>query len=264
MFIQEKENSLVYMRSTLIPFRHLFSTRYGGVSRGEFATLNLLSGKGDDPENVYENYSRVAAFLGAGPDDCAVTRQVHGNTVRIVDENDKHRCLDPVPYEADGIVTAVPGLPIFCYTADCAPVLLCDPEARVIAAVHCGWRSSASDILKNALEAMASLGASPSLIRAAIGPAIGACCFETDDDVPNAFTAWLGDDTDGLFVRREDGKTLVDLRGANARRLVQLGVPEEQIDISTECTYCQHDKYWSHRWTRGRRGGQCAGIVLSA
>ena len=60
----------------------------------------------------------------------------------------------------------------------------------------------------------------------------------------------------------EDGKTLVDLRGANARRLVQLGVPEGQIDVSDECTICSHEKYWSHRWTKGRRGGQCAGIVL--
>ena len=264
MFREQNQNGLIYMTSDCIPYRHAFTTRIGGVSTGHLASLNLIGGHGDRPENIRENFRRVTALFGVGVNDCAVTKQVHGSTVRTVGLEDRHVCLSEVPYEADGIVTAVPGLPIFCYTADCAPVLLCDPEARVIAAVHCGWRSSASDILKNALEAMASLGASPSLIRAAIGPAIGACCFETDDDVPNAFTAWLGDDTDGLFVRREDGKTLVDLRGANARRLMQLGVPEEQIDISTECTYCQHDKYWSHRWTRGRRGGQCAGIVLSA
>ena len=109
---------------------------------------------------------------------------------------------------------------------------------------------------------MCSLGAAPSSVRAALGPAIGACCFETDDDVPDALSALLGGDTDGLFVRRRDGKTLVDLRGANARRLMQLGVPAEQIDISDECTFCSHEKYWSHRWTKGRRGGQCAGIVL--
>ena len=262
MFVQESENNLIFMRSDRIPFRHLFSTRYGGVSGGDFATLNLLSDKGDEPENVRENYRRVAAILGAGPDDCAVTKQVHGNTVRIVTESDRHECLTPVPYEADGIVTATQGLPIFCYTADCVPVLLCDHDARVIGAVHCGWRSSVSDILKNALDAFASLGASPASVRAALGPAIGACCFETDDDVPDAVAVWLGGDTDGLFKRREDGKTLVDLRGANAHRLTQLGVPREQIDISDECTYCLHDKYWSHRWTRGRRGGQCAGIVL--
>ena len=264
MFFEENRNGLIYMRSTLIDFPHLFSTRFGGVSEGDFASLNTLSKKGDKPENVRENFRRIAAVLGAGPDDCAVTKQVHGNAVRIVNESDRHACLSTVPYEADGIVTAAEGLPVFCFTADCVPVLLCDPVSGVVAAVHCGWRSSVGDILKNALEAMASLGASCEGVRAALGPAIGACCFETDDDVPDAITAWLAGDIEGLFVRRGDGKTLVDLRGANARRLMQLGVPAEQIDISTECTFCSHEKYWSHRWTKGRRGGQCAGIVLPA
>ena len=142
------------------------------------------------------------------------------------------------------------------------PVLLWDSEGRAIGAVHCGWRSSVGDILKNALEAMGSLGAESSTICAAIGPAIGSCCFETDDDVPEAITAWLKGDTEGLFTKRADGKTLVDLRGANARRLMQLGVPSENIDVSDECTFCSHDKYWSHRYTRGRRGSQASVIML--
>ena len=88
---------------------------------------------------------------------------------------------------------------------------------------------------------MASLGTEVQDIRAAIGPSIGACCFETDDDVPDAVTAWLSGETEGLFVRRADGKTMVDLRLANARRLLQLGVPVQNIDLSDECTFCCHD-----------------------
>ena len=262
MFVQENENGLVYMRSTVIPLKHAFTTRYGGVSTGHLESLNLISSHGDEPENIRENFRRVAALFGAGPDDCAVTKQVHGNIVRTVTPADRHPCLSTVPYEADGIVTATPGLPLFCFTADCVPVLLCDAEAGVIGAVHCGWRSSASDILNNALQAMRALGAEPARISAAIGPAIGVCCFETDDDVPDAISAYLSGDTQGLFVRRADGKTMVDLRAANARRLVQLGVPAEQIDISDECTFCSHDKYWSHRYTKGKRGGQAACIAL--
>ena len=262
MFIEKHQGPLTYMTSSLIPLRHAFTTRYGGVSGGQFATLNLLSDKGDAPENVRENYRRVCALFGVGEDDCAVTRQVHGNVVRIVTAADKHACLSPVPYEADGVVTAEKGLPIFCFTADCVPVLLCDAEQGVVGAVHCGWRSSVGDILCNALSQMQSLGAKPESVCAAIGPAIGKCCFETDDDVPEAVTAWLGGDTEGLFRKRADGKTLVDLRAANARRLQQLGVPAEQIDISDECTFCSHDKYWSHRYTKGKRGGQAAGICL--
>ncbi len=262
MFIEENQNGLIYMRSSLIAAKHAFTTRFGGVSGGEFATLNLGSSRGDNPEAVRENYRRVCALFGADENGACVTNQVHKNGVRIVTGADRHICLGPVPYEVDGLVTAEKGLPIFCFTADCVPVLLWDCEGRAIGAVHCGWRSSVGDILKNALEAMGSLGAEPSTICAAIGPAIGRCCFETDDDVPEAITAWLNGDTEGLFTKRADGKTLVDLRGANARRLMQLGVPAENIDVSDECTFCSHDKYWSHRYTKGRRGSQASVIML--
>lgn len=262
MFIENKENELIYMTSSVIGARHLFTTRFGGVSTGIYASLNLGSNRGDDPEAVRENYRRVCAFLGAEIDAAAVTKQVHGAAVRTVSAADRHVCMSVVPYEADGIVTAEKGLPLLCFTADCVPALLCDAEAGVIGAIHCGWRSSVGDILKNAVEAMEALGARRGAICAALGPAIGKCCFETDDDVPLAIGSWLGGETGGLFTRRADGKTLVDLRGANKRRLLQLGLAEKNIDVSEECTFCSHDKYWSHRYTRGRRGSQAAGIVL--
>ena len=204
----------------------------------------------------------MCGLMGAGIDGMAVTRQVHKADVRIVTAADRHVCMSDVPYEADGIVTAEKGLPVMCMVADCVPVLLWDGENSVAGAIHCGWRSSVADILKNALEAMESLGAAPTSIRAAIGPSIGRCCFETDDDVPQAVEKYLSGDISGLFDRRADGKTMVDLRAANARRLMQLGVPAENIDISHECTFCSHDKYWSHRYTRGQRGSQAAVIVL--
>ena len=261
-FEELNEGGLVFMRSTLIPARHAFTTRYGGVSRGEFSSLNLGSNRGDDPEDVRENYRRVCALMGAGIDDCAVTKQVHGNTVRVVTEADRHVCMSNVPYEADGLVTNTRGLPIMCFVADCVPALLCDGENSVIAAVHCGWRSSAADILGETVKKMCALGARPESIHAAMGAAIGRCCFETDDDVPQAVEKYLDGDTEGLFDRRADGKTMVDLRAANARRLIQLGLKAENIDISQECTMCSHEKYWSHRYTKGRRGSQAAAIVL--
>lgn len=261
-FVENRSGELVYMTSTVIPARHAFTTRYGGVSRGTLSSLNLGSNRGDDPECVRENYRRVCALMGAGINDCAVTKQVHGNVVRIVDENDRHVCLSDVPYEADGIVTAVRGMPIFCFVADCVPVLLCDDVHGVVGAIHCGWRSSVTDILGEALRQMQTLGAKPENIFAAQGASIGRCHFETDDDVPQAVEKYLSGDTEGLFDRRADGKTMVDLRAANARRLIQLGVPAENIDISHECTYCSHDKYWSHRYTKGERGSLGAVIVL--
>lgn len=262
MFTEKRENGLLYMSSSLIGARHAFTTRYGGVSTGIFESLNLGSNRGDDPAAVRENYRRVCALMGAGIDDCAVTKQVHGSVVRIVTEKDRHVCLSQVPYEADGIVTAVRGLPILCFVADCVPVLLCDSENGVIAAVHCGWRSSVQDILANAVEKMCSLGARPENICAAMGAAIGKCCFETDADVPEAISKYLGGETEGLWELRADGKYLVDLREANRRRLLSLGLKAENIDVSAECTVCSHDKYWSHRYTKGQRGSQAAAIVL--
>ena len=262
MFIEENQNDLIYMRSSLIAAKHAFTTRFGGVSGGEFESLNLGSNRGDDPACVRENFRRVCALFGVDENGACVTNQVHKNDVRIVTGADRHICLGPVPYEADGLVTAEKGLPIFCFTADCVPVLLHDPAAGVAGAIHCGWRSSVQDILAVALRQMASLGARPENIRAAIGPAIGRCCFETDDDVPSAIEAWLGGDTAGLFDPGPGTKTLVDLRLANARRLRQLGVPAENLDISDECTRCSHEKYWSHRYTKGLRGSQASAIML--
>lgn len=261
-FIENNSGGLIYMTSSLIGARHAFTTRFGGVSAGEFATLNLGSNRGDDPAAVRENYRRLSALMGADIDGCAVTWQVHGNVVRTVGLGDRHVCMSAVPYEADGLVTGERGLPLICFTADCVPVLLWDRRGRAVGAVHCGWRSSVGDILKNAVESMEALGAERGDIRAALGPSIGACCFETDDDVPRAVERYLSGDTAGLFVRRPDGKTLVDLRAANARRLTQLGLPAENIDVSAECTVCSHEKYWSHRYTGGRRGSQAAAIVL--
>ena len=261
-FIEKRSGELVYMCSTVIPARHAFTTRLGGVSRGGFASLNLGSNRGDEPAAVRENYRRVCALMGADIDGCAVTRQVHGKAVRIVTPEDRHVCMSAVPYEADGIATGARGLPIMCFTADCVPALLCDGELAAAAAVHCGWRSSALDILGEAVEKLRALGARPENLRAAFGPAIGRCCFETDGDVPAALERYLGGDTAGLFDRRADGKFMVDLRAANARRLLQLGLRPENIDVSDECTMCSHDKYWSHRYIHGERGSQAAVIVL--
>ena len=146
-FVEKNQGGLITMASSLIDTPHAFTTRFGGVSEGIFASLNLGSNRGDEPDAVRENYRRVCALMGADIDGCAVTKQVHGAEVRVVTEADKHVCLSKVPYEADGIVTAEKNLPIFCFTADCVPVLLWDSENHAAGAIHCGWRSSAADIL---------------------------------------------------------------------------------------------------------------------
>lgn len=262
-FTEHNSNGLVYLTAPTITARHAFTTRYGGVSEGAFASLNLSFGRGDPSENVLENYRRLGAALGIDPFSAAFTKQVHGVNVRVVTDADRVSPLDPAPCAADGLVTNVPGLPIFCFVADCAPVLLHDAAHGVAAAVHCGWRSSVDDILGVTAEKMISLGAVPEDIHAAIGASIGKCCFETDGDVPDALRAYLGADAEGFIFPDGNGKYHVDLRNANARRLVQLGLRGANIAVSDECTVCMPEKYWSHRFVRGgERGSQCAVITL--
>lgn len=263
-FVQHEKGGLVYMTAPVISAKHAFTTRYGGVSEGYLASLNLGFNRGDERERVLENYRILGRALGIDVMRAAYTKQVHGTHVRLITESDRCSPTDPDPCDSDGLVTDVPGLPIFCFTADCVPLLLHDPVRGTAGAVHCGWRSSVGDIPGEALRIMEGLGSRPEDVRAAIGPSIGACCFETDGDVPEAVRAWLGAADAEPYIRPKNnsGKFLVDLRGALRCRLLQLRLAPEHIAVSDECTVCLHEKYWSHRYSRGQRGSQCAVICL--
>lgn len=262
-FVENRANGVTFMTAPVIGARHGFSTRYGGVSTGIFSSLNLAMSRGDESAAVEENYRRLCSAVGADGKKAALTKQVHGNTVRVVTDADPALSWEMRP-ECDGLVTAEQGITLFCFTADCVPVLLCDEKHGVAGAVHCGWRSSVADILGVAVEKMTALGAEAGSIRAAVGPAIGACCFQVGPEVPEAAERLLGEDL-GALCRADpghDGKYLLDLRGVNRRRLLQLGLGAENICVSDECTVCQPEKYWSHRATRGQRGCQGALICL--
>lgn len=263
-FAEMSYKGVAYMTAPTIPYRHGFSTRIGGVSEGSLDSLNLGENRGDSEENVRENYRRFFEAVGIPPQDPCFTKQVHENNVRIVTDDDRRALFTPFEYEADGIVTNVKCLPLMCFTADCVPVLLCDPENGVAGAIHCGWRSTVKDILGEALKKMAELGAETENIRAAIGPAIEICCFETDREVPEAVERLLSGDTEGAYFEVPGtGKYMVDLKEVNRRRLIQLGVRAENISVSDECTSCNSDKYWSHRATHGDRGAQAAVIMIA-
>lgn len=254
-----------FTTSSLITARHAFSTRLGGVSEGHLASLNLGHTRGDEPERVLENWRRFGAAAGIETQKFVYGAQVHGNHVRLVGPEDCRVSFDPDTWEpADGYVTNIPGVPLVVFTADCVPVLLQEPQAGVIGALHCGWRSTVADIQGAALEKMQALGARPERVRAAVGPAIGVCCFETGPEVPEAIDALLSGDSEGIYAPEEGrpGKYMVDLRLAVKRRFLQLGLRPEHIDISTECTMCHPERYWSHRYTRGVRGTQANIIVL--
>lgn len=255
-----------FVKSHILTSTHGFSTRLGGVSKGVFESLNLgRLERGDDPVCVAENWAILGRALGMDTRRLVQGKQVHGNHVRIASAEDAHAITETAAWEsADGYVTNVPGVPLVVFTADCVPLLMEDTQAGVVAAIHCGWRPAAADIQKNALEAMISLGATPANIRAALGPSIHRCCFQTGPEVPAAMEELLGGAGEGLYEPdpAAEGRFRLDLPGAVKRRLIQLGVPEENIEIIGHCTMCMPETYWSHRAMGLARGSQANVIML--
>ena len=251
-------NTLTYLASDLIAVPHGFTTRLGGVSGGALSSLNLGFHRGDPEENIAENYRRLGSAIGFDPENCVLTRQTHSDIVRVVTPGDRAG-LDHRNYpECDGLVTATPGLALVIFTADCTPLLFWDPVTGAVGAAHAGWRGTVAQIGKKTVETMVSaFGCDPKNIRAAIGPNIGLCHFETDADVPEAILASYGQSAEG-YIRRRGDKFHLDLKAINALSLRAAGV--EAIDISDACTYCQHETFWSHRYTQGNRGSQGAVI----
>ncbi len=239
---------------------HCFTTRLGGVSTGHLESLNLSMSQGDDPRKVAENYGRIGAVLGFVPEDVVMARQTHSDIVLQVGRQHRGAGLltEPLP-ECDALITDEPGVALFVSTADCTPILLHDPVTGAVGAAHAGWRGTAAAIGAKTVEAMVrSFGCEPKNIRAAIGPNIGLCHFETDGDVPEAIRAAYGPEAEPYILPRGE-KFYLDLKAINALSLRRVGV--ESIELSEACTVCQCDRFWSHRVTRGKRGAQGA-IIL--
>ncbi len=255
-----KKDNLEYLTAEGISVPHCFTTRFGGVSEGYLSSLNIGVHRGDDPEKVARNYEILAELLGIGMADFVVTKQTHSDIVRVVDGRDRGVALvEGASQECDALVTDTPGVALVIYTADCTPILLWDPVTGAVGAAHAGWKGTAADIAGKTVAAMTvCFGCNPKNIRAAIGPNIGPCCFETHSDVPQAMIRALGDGAKDC-IRPSGDKYYVNLKELNARFLRRAGV--QLIEISTDCTYCQPDRFWSHRYTGGLRGSQGAVIV---
>jgi len=260
MFSEIIKNGVVYMTSPNISCKHAFTTRFGGTSNGIYSSLNLGQSLEDDLNNVKTNYSKICNVLGISVDDIVKSRQVHGTNIRVVTEKDRAKLFDTEIPSADGMVTNSRNTALIIYTADCVPILLHDPVNKVIGAVHAGWRSTVENIAGKAIQTMTNeFDCSPNNIKAAIGPCISACCFETSGDVPDALRNSLGNPANNC-IKSHNEKFLVDLKEANRQMLINAFV--EDINISDECTSCNTDKYWSHRKLDKKRGSQASIIVL--
>lgn len=249
---------------------HAFSTRLGGVSEeAHTASLNLAFGRGDDRDTVLENLRIFSNAVGFEPSKLISVTQIHSAQVRIVDEGQAGEgYFREDSFECDGYVTASSNLPIGVKTADCVPILMegIDESGAVVcvAAVHAGWRGTVGRIAAVAVEKMAAFGVPPERVRAAMGAAICERCFEVREDFCEEFTAILGKDSADRYLRSDSemkGVWHVDLREINRDILISCGVSENNIDISRECTCCLPERYFSHRYSKGKRGTMLSVIM---
>ena len=268
-FESHLQNDLVWLTSPLLSrcvpeVRHGFSTRKGGVSPAPWDSLNLRIGCEDTQENLQENYRRFCGAVGVNMDGTVMSRQVHETTVRVCHAEDAGKGLfSPRNYTADALVTREPALPLVVFSADCGIILLYDPVQRAIGAIHAGWRGCAAGIVEKTVQTMQDVFSSdPSHIIAAIGPCIGQCCFETDDDVADAMMAALGREEAIPYLERHGSKWHVDLAGLNRQWLLRAGLVPGHIDVCGLCTACHPDLFWSHRKMGDARGAQIAMISL--
>jgi len=237
--------------------RHGFLGRLGGVSRGEFAELNFSYLVGDDKVAVDENWRRFRELLPAAA-SVAQLHQVHGDVVRCVAGGEKG-----VLGQGDGLVTASPDVALCVLSADCVPILMADLESSVVAAIHAGWRGVMADIATAGVRAMVAAGASPNRIRAALGPAIGACCFEVDEDLAERFRNRFAGASNHI-LEGKPGKGFIDLKAILRDRLTASGVAADAITSVGPCTRCASDRYFSRRATKdGRMGLQVSYVVLN-
>jgi len=221
--------------------RHGFFTRDGGVSGGIFASLNCGFGSGDDESNVAENRRRVAAALGLPPDRLVTCNQFHSAEAVAVERpwrrEDRPR--------ADAMVTRTPGIALGILTADCAPVLFADPDARVIGAAHAGWRGALGGVLEAAVRAMVALGAARERIAAGIGPCIGRASYEVGAEFPAPFLAADSGNADFFVSAARAGHFLFDLSGYVAQRLERLGLAG--IERTGGDTAAEPARFFSYR-----------------
>jgi len=229
----------------------LQTTREGGVSPAPFGTLNLGRNTEDSAENVRENTALLCRALQIKPERLAGSDQVHG--VEVL-----HARQAGFYTGYDALVTASSDLYLCIFTADCFPVLLCDPENRAVAAVHAGWKGSAGHLVVKTIELMRQrFHSEPGNLLAWIGTGISQAAYEVDLTVARRFPS-----VHGIESPQEKNKRLLDLGGVNRAQLIEAGVPERQIESSPFCASGDRELFYSYRRDAGRTGRMASIIGL--
>lgn len=253
--------------------RHAFSTRLGGASKGYFSTMNFSLTRGDDRDDVLENYRRMAQILGTDVSKMVLSHQTHTTNIRLVTEADAGKGIwRERDYEnIDGLITNVPGLTLVTFFADCVPLYFVDPVHRAIGLSHSGWKGTVHRMGQKTIEAMGeAFDTKPEDLRVCIGPSICRDCYEVSEDVADAFKEefqtqptpsypWNGK---SILMNKGNGKYQLDLWGANRLVLLDAGILPEHLAVTNVCTKCNPALLYSHRVMGDKRGNLAAFLSL--
>lgn len=242
---------------------HGFTTRYGGVSKEHLTSLNLGFNRGDDEDNVFENYSRVCAALGVDRDSLVLSKQVHETNITKVTKEHRGNGINfsNIFESVDGIYTTEKDITLVTHYADCVPLFFYAPKHKIIGMAHAGWRGTIGEIGKKMIECWNGEGVLASDIEVVIAPSIGPCCFEVGEEVLNEFKTKFQEEPYIIF-NKETNKYHIDLWECNSRILEESGVPRENIIKTQICTCCNSNIFFSHRKTKGQRGTMAGFMCL--
>ncbi len=276
-FVLREKDGVSFYQSGTLNTPHGFSTRVGGVSTApHLATMNFGFGRGEDRENVEENYRRFLAVTALERPVLAA-EQIHSARVFYTDgdriichENGEAAAIGKLRHglfaaeglQGDAFVTDSEAVALCVKIADCVPILFYDPMGHMVGAAHAGWRGTADGIAARTVETMVAYGAKTENIRAAIGPSIHHECYEVGGDMVDICRERLGAALcDRYFYPLTDGGKLhCDLQGLNKAILTDAGIDPAHIDVCEQCTNCHPDLFFSHRATKGVRGTMVAMI----
>lgn len=244
---------------------HAFSTRLGGVSSAPFDSLNLGNPGGDvrdERARIFENYARLEKAAGLDGRERCWLHQIHSDAVAQISRAAAHDSCA----KGDALITSDPTRVLCVRVADCCPVLLASTDGHSVAAIHSGWRGTIAGVAVAALNAplksRAAEGREMSVqnVLAAIGPCIGFEAFEVGAEVLSEFERVFGNDAP--IQRRSDGKGSADIREAIRLSLLRAGIPERNIDMTTQCTHRDAQEFFSHRREKGVTGRMAALIAV--
>lgn len=276
-FVRAQEVPSLLKISSWMPFGDIsagFTGRGGGRGSAPYDSFNAALHVGDNPSTVLANRQLLAETLGFRLEDWTCGEQVHGCRVATVTAKDKGRgarSREDAFADTDGLITDVPGVLLTSFYADCVPLYFYDPVAGAVGLAHAGWKGTVLEIARMMVIEMERIfGSRPEHVRAAIGPSIGACCYEVDETVLKRVRSLEGvhDDKDWqeaasvLAPSASSDKAMLNLKELNRRIMIKAGILPSHIECTTWCTSCSVDIFFSHRKENGITGRMTSWIGL--